>query len=114
MADVDDETRQYLRILAESTKNSVQLVSLEGSLKQLILVAILIINRPKRYLIRYRLIKEWRLRSLQKRKHGWLRKIRSSKTANDSYDLDRYFTSSFCFPASAYFSVAQERLVSFG
>ena len=40
MADVDDETRQYLRILAESTKNSGTAVSLEGSLKQLILVAI--------------------------------------------------------------------------
>ena len=82
MADVDDETRQYLRILAESTKNS----GTAGVARRLFKAADTgshsDYQQAETIFDRYRLIKEWRLRSLQKRKHDWLRKIRSSKTAN--------------------------------
>ena len=52
MADVDEETRQYLRILAESTKNSGTAGVARRLLRLQTPVASRTISRRKQYLIR--------------------------------------------------------------
>ena len=97
MADVDDETRQYLRIWLKVPRILVQLVSLEGSFKAADTGSHSDYQQAETIFDLLPIDKRMAIKEFAETEARLVEKIRYSKTANDPYDLDRYFTSSFCF-----------------